>query len=53
MFELRDEQSGKVKKVGTEKECLLYTKDFPNRKFILVDLEEEKKKDKNNNASRS
>lgn len=46
MFELRDEQSGKVKMTGSEQECLNYTTQFPNRKFILVDLEKEKKKDK-------
>ena len=45
MWVLKDEQSGKEKFRGSEKECLEFSKQNPNCNFIMVNLEEEKKKE--------
>lgn len=39
MWELRDEVTGKVVFVGTEKECLEYSKKFPEVNYIMVKYE--------------
>ncbi len=44
MFELIDEQSGKVKKVGTEQECLEFSKQNPSCNYILNDISNDKRK---------
>lgn len=44
MFEMRDEDSGRVKFVGSESECLKFSMENPSCKYIMVDLEEERKK---------
>ena len=46
MFELEDQQTGRIKCRGTEKECLEYSAKNPNCKYILRDLEKDKKKRK-------
>lgn len=54
MFEMIDEQSNRVKFVGTEKECLNYSMQFPNCKFIMNDLSKNNdKKGKNNENTES
>ena len=47
MFELEDQQTGKIKCRGTEKECLEYSAQNPKYKYILRDLEKEKRNKKN------
>lgn len=39
MWELRDEYTNKVVFVGTEKECLEYSKKFPEVNYIMVKCE--------------
>ena len=38
MWELRDEVTNKVVFVGTEAECLEYSKKFPKVNFIMVEV---------------
>ena len=44
MWELRDEVTNKVVFVGTEAECLEYSKKFPEINFIMVECEKVKSK---------
>ena len=43
MFKLIDEQSGKEKFIGSEKECIEFTKENPNCNYIIIDMEQENK----------
>ena len=42
MWELRDEVANKVVFVGTEKECLEFSKKFPEVNYIMVKCERRK-----------
>lgn len=44
MWELRDEVTNKVVFVGTEAECLEYSKKFPEVNYIMVECEKGKNK---------
>jgi len=44
MWELRDEVTNKVVFVGTEQECLEYSKKFPEINFIMVECKKAKSK---------
>ena len=44
MWELRDEITNKVVFVGTEAECLEYSKKFPEVNFIMVECKKGKSK---------
>jgi len=44
MFAMKDEQSGKVKFRGTEAECLEFSKQNPNYKYVMEDLDKDKEK---------
>ena len=38
MWELRDEVTNKVVYVGTEEECLNYSKEHPNENFLMEEV---------------
>ena len=49
MFEMIDEQTGKVKFVGTEKDCMAFSMENPNCSYIINDLEKNKRGRNNEN----
>ena len=43
MFAMEDQASGRIKFKGSEAECLEFSKQNPSCKYIMIDLEKEKK----------
>ena len=46
MWELRDEVTNKVVYVGTEEECIEYSKKHPEINFLMVEVKSQKNQNK-------